>query len=209
MLKKKRELTEKDLIRMRLPKLYWKCRFDGITNDGVAKQDIRKYFNNINKMHDNGKGLILFGKNGTGKTGILSVVGKEFARWGATVLFIEFADIRGIVIDKVPFDEQYTLWERAKAVDVLLIDDIGKGLTEESDKSGFGARTLDELLRHRVSNKKVTFVTTNMEIEELKQRVMVSTADIFKECFILGIKVVGSNFRDKINKEFQEIFKDI
>jgi len=161
---RRRKLNKDDLFRMRLPKRYWKATLDRISDfcdkeeEISAREIIRQYVSRLEKMRSRGLGIVLWGENGTGKTGIAAVVAKEYRRRFNTVLFVEAADLKGLVAGREYFDETETFWQRARTVDVLVLDDLGKGV---KDSKEFGERLIDELIRTRNANQLVTIVTTN------------------------------------------------
>jgi len=88
-----------------------------------------------------------------------------------------------------------TYWDRAMSVDVLVVDDFGKGT---QDRTGFRMRIFDELIRHRNAEKLVTIITTNMSPRgELPEILLLSTLHSFKEC-VIPVQVVGDDQRDAV-----------
>jgi DNA replication protein DnaC len=197
----RRELTKDDLLRARVPKRYWTASMDGVQES--VREVATKYLANIDEMLSKGVGLLLWGSNGIGKTSLSVVIGKEYRRRGQSLLFLEAAEIKGAVINSEMFDEEQTLWERAKTVEVLLIDDLGKGV---QDSTGFGARVLDELIRHRNANKRVTFITTNMTLKAIEEELKSSTMHSLKEC-IYPMRISGEDLREAAKSEIGAILK--
>jgi DNA replication protein DnaC len=197
----RRELTKDDLLRARVPKRYWTASMDGVQES--VREVATKYLANIEEMLSKGVGLLLWGSNGIGKTSLSVVIGKEYRRRGQSLLFLEAAEIKGAVINSEMFDEEQTLWERAKTVEVLLIDDLGKGV---QDSTGFGARVLDELIRHRNANKRVTFITTNMTLKAIEEELKSSTMHSLKEC-IYPMRISGEDLREAAKSEIGAILK--
>jgi DNA replication protein DnaC len=203
----RRSLTDEDLVRMCVPDRYWGVTFKGVS-DGDHKEVAATYLAKIDEMVAEGVGLMLWGKNGCGKTGLLVVIGKEFRRRGYTVLFVEAANLKRAVIDNERFDADLTVFERARSVDVLLMDDLGKGV---QDKTGFGARLIDELIRFRNARKKVTFITTNIspypdgeEKSQLETELKISTLHTLKEC-IVPVQVEGTDFREDAKSKLVDL----
>lgn len=205
----RRDLTREDMERMNIPLRYWKVSFGGISAERQrvrpeipsAQETAQSYLEKIDEMTNEGVGLLLHGPNGTGKTSMSVVIAMEFRRRGNRVLFIEAASLKQYVINKVYFDgdEGELYWDRAMSVDVLVIDDFGKGT---QDKTGFGARLFDELIRHRNSEKLVTFLTTNMDTRDgsensLSRELLPSTMHSLKEC-VIPVEVTGDDRRDAI-----------
>lgn len=195
----KRSLQASDLKRMRVPRRYWSVTFDGISDtsvDGKSAKDItRDYILSMEVNVSRGVGLLLWGPNGTGKTSMAVVIAKELRRRFRSVLFVQAAALRGSVISNEMFDEMETLWQRACNVEVLVIDDLGKGT---QDRTGFGERMIDDLIRSRNSNQLVTIITTNMaakgENNALSTALKASTMHSLRE-HVVPVWVSGGNKR--------------
>lgn len=204
----RRSLTEEDLERMRIPARYWGVTYREIS-DGVHKDIVQKYLRNLEDMTTRGVGLLLYGPNGRGKTGIAVVIAKELRRRGKTVLFLEAADLKRAVIDKIQFDATTSIFERARTVDALVLDDLGKGV---QDGTGFGARLIDELIRYRNARKLLLFLTMNArpvrrnddEASQLEEELKASTMHTLKEC-VVPVEVLGLDFRDPVKNELREL----
>ena len=201
----RRELTRLDLERMRIPERYWDATL-GLVSDTRDSESPRgivsKYLAKIDELYARGVGLFLWGNNGLGKTCASVVIGKEYRRRGRTVLFMPAAKISAARIQNDMFDSDQSIWDRCSSVDVLLLDDLGKG---SQDNTGFGKRILDELVRDRSSRRKVTFITTNMQPgEQLGDALKESTLASLKEC-IVPVQFEGPDLRDAAVSEIRQM----
>lgn len=203
----RKALTQEDLERMRLPARYWHACMDRVSDrmlrgqGGATVRDVvRGYCEAIPRQRAEGRGLLLWGPNGTGKSSIAAVIAKEFRRQGATVLFLAVADLKRMVLEKHAFDEEESFWDRAMRVDALILDDLGKGV---ADSTGFGARLLDELIRARNAARRVTILTTNMDPRTLREEadsrgddalMMLSTVKTLQE-HVVVVEVRGEDQR--------------
>lgn len=207
---RRRALEKEDLIRMQVPRRFWKVHKDEVSDfsDKIESQSPRDivdaYLEQIEGMRDDGCGLLLWGKNGTGKTAIAVIIAKEYRRRFSTVLFLPAAHIKDYVIQKIQFDEDESYWQRALSVDVLVIDDLGKGTVDGED---FTTRLLDDLVRSRCSNRQITIITTNMNVKkisseadtrdnDLKTYLKASTVNVLKE-HVIAVHVRGEDRRDE------------
>jgi DNA replication protein DnaC len=181
--------------RMCIPSRYWSAKFDEISDTGNPgmRTSVGAYIFKMEKMVEEGVGFIFFGKNSVGKTCASVVLAKELRRRGNTVLFMEASDLKRQVIEKEHFDEDETYWERAKSVDVLVLDDFGKGIM---DSTGFGATLFDELIRARNARKLVTIITSNLAPSEWEKELALKTSTMhsLKECTV-PVRASGSDRR--------------
>ena len=200
-----KELTARDMSRMLIPDRYWDCTLDGISDevcDTLSPRDVvRRYLSRLDEFMARGIGLLLWGANGRGKTGMGVVLAKWARRHGHKVLFMEAAELKRCVIESVAFDDVETMWERASVVDLLVLDDLGKGA---KDRTGFGAWMIDQLIRHRSANKRATVITTNMDLDQLAIEMKSSTMHSLKEC-IIPFHVEGVDRRDHSRSDLANI----
>jgi DNA replication protein DnaC len=205
---KRRELTKDDLLRMKIPDRYWYVRFNNISDEKIydKKNDeylpsphkvVGRYIEKLTEMRARGMGLILWGANGCGKTSMAVVIAKEFRRQFHPVLYLSAADLKRLVTEKESFDDEETYWQRAMTVDVLILDDLGKGT---QDSVGFGERLIDELIRERNAKGLVTIITTNMQVggageNQLKDALKEATMHTLKE-HVVPVEVRGEDKRE-------------
>lgn len=205
----RRDLTAEDMERMRVPRRYWRVQPDLVTEhrkEGALspREVVQRYIDELPKLKRLGRGLTLYGPNGTGKTSMAVCILKEYRRRHVPGLFVEAAFLTSKIIEREMFDEDQTLFDRMHTVPVLVLDDVGKGIL---DKTGFGVRTLDALVRHRNGATLVTIMTTNMVQKEMKADLMVSTISSLKENTAL-IWVGGADRRDETQARFMAAFEN-
>lgn len=197
-----RQLDKEDLVRMGIPLRFWNSTVEKIPDDDVGslstKTAIINYMKNLEKMREAGVGLILWGDYGVGKTSASVVVAKEFRRCGHTVLFLDAASLKRHVISREQFDEDESYFDRIHSVDLLIINDFGKGI---NDTKGYGAALFDEIMRDRSSKKKITFISSNLQPERWANAyeddglgLKKATMDILRECMI-PVRVQGDSQR--------------
>lgn len=85
-------------------------------------------------------------------------------------------------------------------VDLLVLDDLGKGT---QDSKGFGARIIDQLIRHRASNCLATVITTNMDMDQISGEMKTSTVHSLKECAI-PCHIKGKDRREPSRSKLQD-----
>lgn len=121
---------------------------------------------------DIGRGLLLWGRNGTRKTTLAAAVATE-VQWSSIhyqVYMVRFADYKNALTATYSKDESPEKEEAKKVLrmaekaTLLVLDDIGQ---EHRTASGFTESTLHELIRRRVEDARPTVVTTNVEPDDM------------------------------------------
>lgn len=110
------------------------------------------------RPREENRGLVLHGKVGRGKTHLMVAMLRELVfRHGISVRFVEFSHLLADL--KAGFDQNLgaaRLIDPLVAVDVLAIDELGKGRNTE-----FEGTVLDELISRRYNSAATILATTN------------------------------------------------
>lgn len=153
----KRLLDETDMLRMNLPENLWRVKVQGV-QDSVRGQ-IEHYLLGICNNLTNGRGLLLLGQRGRGKSAIGALIAKEACAWGFTVLFMPIFELREHVRARTMFDDEMSMLDRCLTVDLLVLDD----LMQDDQKSTFlSAGDLIRVISSRGSRRRTTIVTTDL-----------------------------------------------
>lgn len=201
--RRRRELTVVDLERARIPRRYWDVKFDCIMPaDAKHRLVVEKYIAGMPAMVSDGYGLILWGDNSTGKTSIAIVIAKEARRWGFSCLFIRASDFIDASLERVSFDDSVTLKDRARHVDLLVIDDLGK---EHKADSGWSVRAFDNLIRYRVQEKLATIITANIGPKKIMALYKPSMVKAMLGV-LYPIEVKGHDYRAEEARKLEQIF---
>jgi primosomal protein DnaI len=121
------------------------------------------------------KGLYLHGSFGSGKTYLLTALLNELEQSkGASTLIVYFPDVLREL--KEDFDSMsYKMYEFMH-VDILLIDDIGAEKVTDWGRD----EILGTILQSRMNNKKITFFTSNLTINELESHLSITGSGVDK-----------------------------
>lgn len=207
-----RPLTQEDLVLMRLPERYWSASFDNIP-EGKHKRIVGRYVQRIHEAMSHGFGLLLWGPNGSGKTSAAIVCMKHARRHSFTCLFIRAADLLKSDVNKTYFDSSrvQTVYERARTVDLLVVDDLGKeGHPGSGYMAGYATDLFEDLVRDRSSRLRSTIFTTNMNPSDIQKGgedglYKRSMAHVLKAS-TLAVKVDGQDMR---KSEAEELVKTL
>lgn len=154
------KLTRAHLERMTLPRRFWNVSYDEVPDS--LKGTLGNFIRDLDEMLDGGEGLLFWGPNGVGKTSAAVLVALEVCRRGGTVLFTTSESIRVSSIEATAFDYDQTLLDRAREVELLVIDDLGK---EHRGESEYAERLIENLFRMRSAARRSTIVTTNLPLQ--------------------------------------------
>jgi DNA replication protein DnaC len=142
---------------MNLPENMWRSKVQFVSE--LVRPVVERFLQNIDLHVTHGHGLLVSGAPGIGKTGVAALVAKEARCRGYSAFFITVWDLREAVRSRIEFDEDMSVLERCREVDVLVLD----GLRSDDAKDPFfGARAIEELVAGRGVRKKMTVVTTQM-----------------------------------------------
>ncbi len=126
-----------------------------------AIQALRQWLRHYDPKDRNQKGLILTGPVGVGKTYIVTAIAKGLAEKGVSVRFVDFFQLTSQI--KGAYSESKSekkLIDPLIAVDVLVIDELGKGRNTD-----FEATVLDQLIVGRYNENKILVASTNLSIK--------------------------------------------
>lgn len=186
------KLTADHLLWMRIPRRFWEASFQDIQDPDV-RGVVLAYLQKLDSVLDNGDGLLFWGENGVGKSCAAVVLAKEARRRGASCLFITAESLRQSVLEKEQFSDDQLVIDRARKVEFLVLDDLGK---EHSGETGFTERLFENLIRERSSHRRSTVVTTNMNYEQMIKTYKHSMMEVMKESLV-PVHVEGENRRDE------------
>ncbi|RYZ49241.1 MAG: ATP-binding protein [Proteobacteria bacterium] len=146
-----------------LPARYCTAKLSSFTNFSGNGNEVVQRLSQWTREFDieNPKGLILGGNVGVGKTYLLAAVAKTFANKGISVRFVDFFQLllelkAGYAQDK----NDSRVLNEAIAVDVLFIDELGKGRNSDWELS-----ILDQLVMGRYNQNKVMIASTNYDFK--------------------------------------------
>ena len=200
------ERRVKDLRRMGFPE----ADMQGWTfaNDDGANEKIstvaRNYAANFSRMREDGKGLLLFGKTGTGKSFAAACIANALIDKGHPVLMTNFARIRNTL--QGLFDGRQEYLDSLNRFPLLILDDLAA-----ESKSEYMQEIVYEVINSRYLAGLPLIVTTNLTGDELKHPADITNQRTFSRLFemCIPIEVKGDDRRRDRLKEAHGKYKDI
>ncbi len=163
----------------------------------------RSYTRNFSSMLSKGKGVVLYGPVGTGKTFAAACVANALIDDGRAVLMTSFSRI-GNVLQSEKNKQEYL--DEFGRYDLLVIDDLGaERNTSYMDEIVFS------VIDARYRQKKPLIVTTNFNAEDLKYTQDISYKRVFSRLYEMCtfLEVPGRDRRKAINKQNYEETKNM
>ena len=157
-----------------------------------------KYVENFAQMKQDGKGLLLFGSVGTGKTYAAACIANALINKGRPCLVTNFARLVNTLSGMYEGKQDYI--DELNNFDLVVIDDLGS----ERD-TPYMYEIIQNIVDSRYRAKLPTIVTTNLTSEELKHPAEMKQQRIYSRLFemCLPVEVEGKDRRkEKLKNEF-------
>ena len=176
--KKEEEKNKSKVKYYETPLLLRNAKFKDIFVDDQNRVELLKYIKDFMKEYPSKKGIYLYGSFGSGKSYIINAVLNELSNKGHNCISVYYPTLLRKLKDS--FDSKdYTyqqVFTELENADVLLIDDIGAENNSEWSRD----EILSSLLQSRMDNKRITFFTSNLNIEELTIHLSKTKNDVDK-----------------------------
>lgn len=149
-----------------IPRRYYDMDFEWLRKHGSFPKEnaeayavVKEYSNNLKENLDTGKGLILRGPAGTGKTSIAVSLLKEVIALGKSCMMISMPNLLDTMLslskgDNVAF---MNYEQKLRSIPLLLLDDFGA----EYSKSEWVSAKVESIIIDRYNRMKPIVLTTN------------------------------------------------
>lgn len=159
----------------------------------------QRYVDNFKEIRKNGKGLLLFGTVGTGKTFISACIANALIDRGYPVLMTNFARIANTVSGMWEGKQEY--YDSLNDYQLLVLDDLAA-----ERKTEYMSEIVFNVVDARYRAGLPLIVTTNLTSEELKHPADISYQRTFSRLLemCVPVKVDGKDKRlEKMKADFQ------
>ena len=181
---------------------YWTFENDDQSRPKLTDM-AKRYVNNFDKFYREGKGLLLHGDVGTGKTYIACMIANALIDKGDPVLVTNFARILNTL--QGTFEKQEYL-DSLNQFKLLVIDDLGV----ERD-TGFAKEQVFNIIDSRYRAGKPMIITTNLSMQKLATETELSDKRVYdriiERCF--PVEVSGESRRIKKLMNSREEMKNL
>lgn len=182
---------------------HWNFGNDDGANEKVSSI-MRNYTEHFDEMREKGKGLLLFGKVGRGKSFLAACVGNALIERGIPALMTDFARIERE--SNRDFGERQKYFDALNNFPLLILDDLG---TERD--TAYMNEIVYTVINSRAKAGLPIIVTTNLTAEELKSPANLTNQRIFSRLLemCIPVEVAGDDRRrDKLREDFGA-YKDL
>lgn len=203
--RRKFEEQVKELRRMGFPEAdmqNWTFANDDLTNEKITKA-AQRYVENFSELRKNGKGLLLYGNTGTGKTFAACEIANALIDKGYPAIVVNFTRVLNTL--QGTFDKQEYI-DGFNNFQLLVIDDLGI-----ERNTAYAKEQVYNVIDSRYRAGLPMIITTNLSIEKLKNPEDIENRRIYdrilERCF--PIEVDGVNRRRKAVREDYEAMKNL
>ena len=201
------KLLQKHYLAANIPSRYHDIclepHFIGKDRDEVLKV-ANGYIDNFESNAHYGLGLTFAGSYGTGKTFVMTSILKSLLKRGYSTYFITFDELINVWANYSDDAAKQLLTNRLLSASILGIDELK---TDPRNANGFLQNGLDNVIRHRTSNRLPTLITTNMtptEEEREFPKVFSLLSEANDKVFLTGEDVRGGQVA-KTNKQLARL----
>lgn len=182
---------------------YWTFENADGSNEKIINA-AKNYVANFGEFRENGKGLLLFGTVGTGKTYIAACIANALIDKGYPVLMTNFARIANTVSGMFEGKQEY--YDSLNRFPLLILDDLSA-----ERKTEYMQEIVFNVIDSRYRANLPLIITTNLTSEELKHPSDISYQRTFSRLLemCLPVKVEGKDKRlEKLKADIQPM-KDL
>lgn len=183
---------------MRLPRQFWAVSPEGVQPS--VRTRVQSLLTKTTKMRAQGANIVIYGGVGVGKSAIASLFARSFRAHRFPTTWTSVWQLREHIREKDRFgNDEISMMERVRLVDVLVIDDLQSGNLD----GWFSLSDFTNTIRSRHAQMKPTIITTRIEENELVRHPVIHA--LYER--LLQIPVKGENLAMKKSQAFAKEFE--
>ena len=178
----------------------WTFERDDRSNEKISNMALR-YVEHFDEMKRQGKGLLLYGTVGTGKTFISACIANALIEKGHPCLVTNFARLTNTISGMFEGKQEYI--DGLDRFDLIIIDD----LASERDTEFMG-EIVQNIIDARYRTGKPLIVTTNLTSDDLKHPSEIRKQRIYSRLFemCVPVEVKGKDRRkEKLKQDYKSM----
>lgn len=183
------KLIAQDMVRAGVGEAYWGATLSMLPADKAYTRFLLAWIEDISDHVAEGRGLLVFGHFGSGKTCVTVCLMKQVIAREGTAVKVAAVDLVKYSIEDPPFDRDYTWMDRIREVDLLVIDDLGA-----EHQSEYAKATVEKIIRGRLEAMRSTVISTNLDPKMLAGVLGEATVNAMKET-IYPVEIAGVDWR--------------
>ena len=197
---------QRALSKAGIPEMYWDRSWEDYKRLGEIRDHTRKYAETLQKVVRTGASVLMYGNNGSGKTGLATeilkvAVAEQFYR----VRFITIHEMLELYKSGWKSDVSRRDFSNLRSSDLICIDEM---TGEYVNRPDFVSSVFNLIVKYRASNRKATIITSNIGPADLGKVYGQWFGSILKE--FICLMVAAPDFRPTLGKAHLDgLYSDI
>jgi len=189
-------ITREMLRNAGIGRSYWSVSVKQIPDNCPYKISLQEMIASLPEDVRRGKGVVFYGLHGYGKTSAAEIMLKAAMARGGQCFSRMLSSIEHA------YEKRWTetnmdgieVWDMLTKCQLVTLDDLGHELAAGGYRVG-DIRIFEELLRQRIDDRLVSYITTNLPIKELPKQYPSIKSILFDPTRFYMVDVTGHNWR--------------